>query len=86
MARELFQQIDVNGDGTLDRSEIAGLATRLGKSLTEKELTAAMSEMDVRTHRTRAANLRWQSKIVTTAAYVQRIICPRDTSAACWLR
>lgn len=64
MARELFQQIDVNGDGTLDRSEIAGLATRLGKSLTEKELTTAMSEMDVRTHRTRAANLRWQSKLL----------------------
>jgi len=48
MARELFKQIDVNGDGTLDRSEIAGLATRLGKTLSEADLTAAMSEMDVR--------------------------------------
>lgn len=48
MARELFKLIDVNGDGSLDRSEIAGLATRLGKSLSEAELTAAMAEMDVR--------------------------------------
>lgn len=50
MARELFQKIDVNGDGTLDRSEIAGLAVRLGKTLSEADLTAAMAEMDVRTH------------------------------------
>ena len=62
MARELFQKIDVNGDGTLDRSEIAGLATRLGKSLTEKELTAAMAEMDVRAPITRVTNACCQSR------------------------
>lgn len=38
--------IDADGNGTLDRSEIAGLATRLGKSLNDAELTAAMAEMD----------------------------------------
>lgn len=62
MARELFQKIDVNGDGTLDRSEIAGLATRLGKSLTEKELTAAMAEMDVRAPSMHVTNVCCQSR------------------------
>ena len=34
------------GDGRLDESEIAALATRLGKRLNDKELKAAMEEMD----------------------------------------
>ena len=36
----------VAGDGRLDESEIAALATRLGKRLNDKELKAAMEEMD----------------------------------------
>ena len=39
-------RIDINGDGTLDRSEIAALAIRLGEALTEAQLDQAMGEMD----------------------------------------
>ena len=39
-------RIDINGDGSLDRSEIAALAIRLGKALTEAQLDQAMGEMD----------------------------------------
>ena len=46
MAKQLFAQIDVNGDGLLDAEEIAGLAMKLGKKLSEAELADAMKDMD----------------------------------------
>ena len=46
MAELLFQEIDVDGSGTLDWGEIDALAKQLGKPLSEEELTAAMKEMD----------------------------------------
>eukprot|EP01044_Picomonas_judraskeda_P002183 COSAG03_NODE_150_length_11507_cov_752.905242_3_plen_331_part_00 len=45
--RALFWEIDEDGSGALDRSEIALLAGRLGKRLTESELTHAMLDMDI---------------------------------------
>ena len=46
MAKQLFDQVDANGDGQLDAEEIASLATRLGKRLSQSELDKAMAEMD----------------------------------------
>lgn len=86
MARELFQQIDVNGDGTLDRSEIAGLATRLGKSLSEAELTAAMKEMDVRTHSTHVASQRWQRSMCYSSSTRSAFPFARANHCRSWLK
>jgi Ca2+-binding EF-hand superfamily protein len=46
MALELFAKIDTDHSGRLDKGEIAALATGLGKSLSLKELEAAMGQMD----------------------------------------
>jgi Ca2+-binding EF-hand superfamily protein/serine/threonine protein phosphatase PrpC len=46
MAKQLFDQVDANGDGLLDAAEISSLATRLGRKLSEAELAEAMAEMD----------------------------------------
>jgi calmodulin len=45
-ARALFDEIDEDGSGALDRDEIRVLAKRLGKKLTNAKLDAAMAEMD----------------------------------------
>lgn len=45
-ARALFEEIDEDGSGTLDRDEIRILSRRLGKKLTSAKLDAAMAEMD----------------------------------------
>ena len=45
-ARGLFEQIDEDGGGTLDREEIRILAKRLGKRLSDEKLDAAMAQMD----------------------------------------
>ena len=44
--RQLFDSIDTDGGGTLDREELAVLATKLGQALGPAELEAAMAEMD----------------------------------------
>lgn len=44
--RELFNLIDEDGSGSLDRGEIENLAGRLGKHLTATQLDEAMAEMD----------------------------------------
>ena len=44
--RELFDDIDADGSGSLDRDEILQLAMRLGKRLSATELDGAMKEMD----------------------------------------
>ena len=43
---EMFQRIDVDGSGTLDRSEIAQLSASMGTVLDDGELDTAMAEMD----------------------------------------
>eukprot|EP01046_Picozoa_sp_COSAG06_P095685 COSAG06_NODE_41798_length_387_cov_1.562500_2_plen_64_part_01 len=45
-ARALFDEIDEDGGGTLDREEIRLLARRLGKKLSDSKLSDAMAEMD----------------------------------------
>jgi Ca2+-binding EF-hand superfamily protein len=45
-ARQLFDEIDEDGGGTLDRDEIKQLAKKLGKKISEKQLSEAMLEMD----------------------------------------
>ena len=45
-ARQLFDELDEDGGGTLDRDEIKQLAKRLGKKISEKQLSEAMLEMD----------------------------------------
>lgn len=45
-ARQLFVEIDEDGGGTLDRDEIKKLAKKLGKKISEKQLSQAMLEMD----------------------------------------
>ena len=45
-ARVLFEEIDEDGGGALDREEIRILAKRLGKKLSNDKLDAAMAEMD----------------------------------------
>ena len=42
----MFDLYDTDKSGDLDRSEVKALAAEMGKSLTEEELDAAMSEMD----------------------------------------
>ena len=44
--RELFDLIDEDRSGSLDRGEIQNLAGRLGKHLTATQLDEAMAEMD----------------------------------------
>eukprot|EP01052_Picozoa_sp_SAG31_P023858 SAG31_NODE_1992_length_6709_cov_3.654870_8_plen_251_part_00 len=44
--RGFFADIDSDGSGTLDRTEIERLASRLGVTLRKKELDAAMEAMD----------------------------------------
>ena len=44
--RQLFDEIDEDGGGTLDRDEIKKLAKKLGKKISEKQLSEAMLEMD----------------------------------------
>jgi len=45
-ARALFEEIDEDDGGTLDRNEIRILAKRLGKKLTDAKLDEAMAQMD----------------------------------------
>ena len=42
----MFQVLDADNSGTLDRSEIAVLAQELGQEMSEEALDAAMREMD----------------------------------------
>ena len=44
--RELFDEIDTDGGGTLDRGEIKALADKLGVAMSKRELDLAMKEMD----------------------------------------
>ena len=44
--REVFNLLDKDGSGSLDREEIVDLASRLGKHLTSDQLDEAMLEMD----------------------------------------
>ena len=46
MAREIFDKIDVDGSGTLDRDEVSALSIQMGRELRSLELDAAMAEMD----------------------------------------
>ena len=43
---KLFQEIDVEGTGALDRDDVARLSQNMGADLTEMELDQAMGEMD----------------------------------------
>jgi len=45
--RQVFDDFDVDGNGTLDREEVRSACVKLGKVLTREELDAAMYEMDV---------------------------------------
>jgi Ca2+-binding EF-hand superfamily protein len=42
----MFNSIDVDGSGALDRDEVAHLAVQMGRELRALELDAAMAEMD----------------------------------------
>ena len=44
--RALFDELDLDGGGTLDREEVSHLANKLGKPLSIEALDSAMSEMD----------------------------------------
>ena len=46
VAHILFQQMDVDGSGTLDIEELGALCERLGKKISDKEITKAMKQMD----------------------------------------
>ena len=44
--RRLFEELDVDGNGTLDTSEVVALAAAGGKKLTRRQLEEAMADMD----------------------------------------
>ena len=44
--RELFELMDADGGGSLDRGEIKTLAKSMGAKLTDEELNHALAEMD----------------------------------------
>eukprot|EP01043_Picozoa_sp_COSAG02_P017924 COSAG02_NODE_824_length_16741_cov_16.319733_3_plen_1657_part_00 len=44
--RDMFNSIDIDGSGSLDRHEVAQLSINLGRELRKHELDAAMAEMD----------------------------------------
>eukprot|EP01046_Picozoa_sp_COSAG06_P102124 COSAG06_NODE_48280_length_333_cov_0.858974_1_plen_96_part_01 len=44
--RTLFDEIDADGGGSLDRGEVARMAEKMGAAMSEHELDAAMAEMD----------------------------------------
>ena len=43
---DLFNKIDIDGSGELERGEIAQMSAELGRPLSDKELDAAMRSMD----------------------------------------
>lgn len=43
---DMFNSIDIDGSGSLDRQEVAQLSINLGRELRKHELDAAMAEMD----------------------------------------
>jgi hypothetical protein len=45
-ARDIFEEIDTDGDGQLDSEEIAALMRRLGMTMDVQELADAVSQMD----------------------------------------
>ena len=45
--RTVFKGMDVNGDGTLDISEVADFCKKLGLVLNDKETTQALAEMEL---------------------------------------
>ena len=44
--REVFDSLDVDGNGTLDHDEVKEAGARLGQTMTAEELDAAMLDMD----------------------------------------
>lgn len=44
--KELFEETDEDGGGSLDHSEISGLIKRLGMEMTQEQMEAAFAEMD----------------------------------------
>eukprot|EP01043_Picozoa_sp_COSAG02_P004426 COSAG02_NODE_115_length_35467_cov_292.837056_7_plen_943_part_00 len=44
--KELFEETDTDGGGSLDHGEIEGLITRLGMHMTTEQMQAAFAEMD----------------------------------------
>ena len=46
VAHILFNEMDADGSGSLDRGEIEHLCERLGKKMTSEQIDAAMVEMD----------------------------------------
>eukprot|EP01047_Picozoa_sp_COSAG01_P098920 COSAG01_NODE_29028_length_647_cov_0.936131_1_plen_118_part_10 len=44
--RELFDSIDLDSSGSINRSELRTMATRLGREMPEHEVDRAMAQMD----------------------------------------
>ena len=44
--QEVWEQVDKNGDGRLDASEVTRVFNDMGKELTEAEAAEAFAEMD----------------------------------------
>lgn len=45
--RDCFKKFDLDGNGFIDRQELASLSLRLGHALNEEELTAALADLDL---------------------------------------
>eukprot|EP01043_Picozoa_sp_COSAG02_P092879 COSAG02_NODE_29449_length_569_cov_0.736170_1_plen_106_part_00 len=46
MLQEIWEEVDENGDGRLDASEVTRVLSGMGKELTEAEAAEAFAEMD----------------------------------------
>ena len=45
--QKIFEQIDTNGDGSIQRSELKAITQKIGLNLTENELTGLFNYADV---------------------------------------
>ena len=45
--RQVFDSIDTDGNGVLDRDEVLTMSTRLGQDMSEQQCDEAMAAMDV---------------------------------------
>ena len=84
MLQRLFEEIDIDGSGTLDRDEIAQLAAKLDAQLSPADLDQAMSQVRCRSHfnLARLASMQLPVTSVATAMRCPSGLAPHPTRCA----
>ena len=77
--KNLFNSVDVDGSGSIDREELALLSRTLGTSLDEDELDEAMAQMVRQLTDSRSSACHTQHDMCLSALYVHRTLMGRVT-------